>query len=128
MSEQDYIEHDYSNLVPDWNYEEFDNLQQINEPRTKYARGYVVGKSEFYIEPWFYTQLTRLFERFPERKDDLVEKLLLIANSYPKVLFTRDITDPVFHDDDYILVEIEQIVNGLGIVFDDISRGSDYGD
>lgn len=128
MSEQDYVEHDYSNLVPEWNYEEFANLQQIENPRTKFARGYLIKGHEFYLEPWFYTQLTRLFERFPNRKIDMIDQLLSFAQSAPKVLFTRDINNPVFKDVNYKLVEIVQVINELNIIFDDISRGSDYGD
>ena len=60
---QNYEEFDYANIVKTWNYEEFNFLAQISEPVTKFARGYIYENGNFYIEPWFYTQLTRLFEQ-----------------------------------------------------------------
>lgn len=127
MDNEQY-EYNYDNLVPEWNYEEFSHLERISNPRTLYARGYLFGEGHFYIEPWFYTQLTRLFERFPEQKNHILESLWKIAGKQNKVLFTRDINDSVFKDDEYLYVEIGELVEVAGLHFDDISRGSDYGD
>lgn len=124
----EYIEYNYDNLVPEWNYEEFSHLTLINDPRTNFARGYQFNEGEFYIEPWFYTQLTRLFERFPNEQSKIVDAFFLLARKGKKVLFTRDINDPVFKDDDYLYFEISEVISVAELVFDDISRGSDYGD
>lgn len=128
MNSNEHYEHNYDNLVPIWDYSEFNHLTRIQKARTKFARGYTDGEREFYIEPWFYTQLTRLFERFPGQKDDILNVFFNLSKKATKVLFTRDINDPVFNDEEYLLIEIEEVIHEAGLEFDDISRGSDYGD
>lgn len=128
MNKEDYTEFNYENLVPEWNYSEFKHLEMISEPRTLYARGYYYNLGEFYIEPWFYTQLTRLFERFPNEMENILKAFFDIAKKSLKVLFTRDINDPVFKDEEYLYVEINEVAEKAALKFDDISRGSDYGD
>ncbi|MDY0214615.1 MAG: hypothetical protein RBS24_03745 [Bacilli bacterium] len=128
MQNNDHYEYNYDNLVPIWDYSEFKHLTRIKEERTKFARGYLVEDGEFYIEPWFYTQLTRLFERFPKQQQHILDIFFNISKRAPKVLFTRDINDPVFKDKDYLLIEISEVIHDAGLKFDDISRGSDYGD
>jgi hypothetical protein len=51
-----------------------------------------------------------------------------IARKGKYVLFTRDINEPIFDDENYLLVEIEDIIEGAKLIIDDNSRGSDYGD
>lgn len=128
MEHHDEYEYNYDNLVPEWNYEEFSHLAMISEPKTKYARGYVLDDGEFYIEPWFYTQLTRLFERFPDEKDHILETFFIIAREGKKVVFTRDINDPSVVSSEYLYVEIGEVIIKANVHIDDISRGSDYGD
>ncbi len=121
-------QYNYDNLTPSWNYEEFAALTRINPERTAYARGYYYLDGDFYIEPWFYTQLTRIFERFPAQKDNIINVLLGFVKEAKYVLFTKDINNPVFHDERYRLIEINEIIIAAKITIDDISRGSDYGD
>ncbi len=128
MDHHDEYEYNYDNLVPEWNYEEFSHLSRISEPKTKYAHGYVLDDGEFYIEPWFYTQLTRLLERFPNEKDHILETFFTIAREGKKVVFTRDINDPSVVSSEYLYVEIGEIIIKANVHIDDISRGSDYGD
>lgn len=127
MHIEDY-DHIYENLVPEWNYEEFSHLTRIESPRTAFARGYYFNDGHFYIESWFYTQLTRLFERFPKEKERILASLWILAANGKNVLFTRDIHDPIFKDDAYLYIEIAEVVEAAELKFDDISRGSDYGD
>src|SRR5690554_6833957 len=128
MHNNEHYEHDYNNLVPTWDYSEFNHLERIEKAKTKFARGYRDGEYEFYIEPWFYTQLTRLFERFPKQKEEILKVFFTLSKRAKHVLFTRDIEDPVFKDKAYLLIEISEVINEAGLEFDDISRGSDYGD
>lgn len=111
------------------NYEEFKSYQRILNPLTKFAHGYQLpdGKT-FYIEPWFYTQFTRLEERFPERVSDLVAVMIEKVNRYHHVVFTRDYQNTIIKDERYIAIEIDDLIAQTGIIIDDISRGSDYGD
>lgn len=118
----------YDNIVPEWNYSEFKHLKRVKNSRTNFARGYEFEGGEFYIEPWFYTQLTRLLERFGADHDKILDVFFALARSNKYVLFTRDINEPIFDDEKYRLVEIEEVIEGAKLVFDDISRGSDYGD
>ena len=124
----DHYEYNYDNLVPEWNYSEFKHLKRVSNPQTAFARGYMFGDGEFYIEPWFYTQLTRILERFPSEHDNVMAVLFNIARKGKYVIFTRDINEPVFYDEKYILVEIEEVIEGAKIIVNNISRGSNYGD
>lgn len=128
MHNHDEYEYNYDNLVPVWNYEEFAHLPRISEPRTNFARGYLTEGGHFYLEPWFYTQLTRLFERFPGDEKRILAVFFELARSAPFVVFTRDINDPVFVDRNYRYIEISEVIEKAELKFDDISRGSDYGD
>lgn len=121
-------QYNYDNLTLSWNYEEFSGLKRINPERTPYARGYIFNEGAFYLEPWFYTQLTRLFERFPQQKGTIIQVLLEFVEEAKYVLFTKDINNPVFSDEVYRLVEINEIIIAANLTIDDISRGSDYGD
>ncbi len=121
-------QYNYDNLTPSWNYGEFAQFKQIIPSRTLYARGHIYKEGAFYIEPWFYTQLTRLFERFPQQKEHILGVLLSFVDEAKYVLFTKDINNPVFLDKEYRYVEINEIIIAANLTIDDISRGSDYGD
>ncbi len=127
MSEN-YEQFDYSNIVPTWDYSEFAALERIKESATTFARGYIVESGHFYIEPWFYTQLTRLFERYPDYLTKLVEYMLELTKKHTFTIFTRDITNPVLKDTKYTLIEIDELIHHFDLLVDDNSRGSDYGD
>lgn len=127
MSEH-YEEIDYENIVKTWNYDEFSFLTKITDPKTKYARAYQYEQGHFYIEPWFYTQLTRLFERFPAYQQKLIKYMLTLTNKHRYVIFTRDIENPVIKEPQYTLVEVDELIHHFSLPVDDNSRGSDYGD
>jgi hypothetical protein len=111
------------------NYEEFNTYQRIEKPLTNFAHGYQLASGEsFYIEPWFYTQFTRLEERFPERVQDMVGWMIEKVKKYGHAVFTRDFQHTIIKDERFIAFEIDDLIGELGIVIDDISRGSDYGD
>lgn len=124
----DEIEYNYDNLVVDYNYSEFSHLQRVENPITPFARGYVYKNGLFYIEPWFYTTLTRLLDRFPRDKTMIIATLFSLADTGEKILFTKDALNPLIKDDTFQYVEIEDLISKANLVFDDISRGSDYGD
>lgn len=128
MSHDTEYEIDYENLVPVWNYEEFSHLQKIENPVTNFARGYILDTHTFYIEAWFYTQMTRLFERFGSEKDKILNSFFALVKEAPFTLFTKDVNAPLLKDSKYRLLEIDELIHHTGLVFDDISRGSDYGD
>ncbi len=128
MANKKHYDYDYDNLVTAWNYGEFKHLKRVDNPRTPFARGYIFEEGEFYIEPWFYTQLTRILERFPREHERIMDVFFNIAREGKHVLFTRDFNEPIFNDENYLLVEIDAVIEGAKLIIDDISRGSDYGD
>lgn len=123
-----YEEIDYENIVKTWNYDEFSFLKKITDPKTKYARAYQYEQGHFYIEPWFYTQLTRLFERFPNYQPKLINYMLTLTKKHRYVVFTRDIENPIIKEPQYTLVEVDELIHHFSLPVDDNSRGSDYGD
>jgi hypothetical protein len=111
------------------NYEEFNIYERIEKPLTAFARGYKLPTGElFYIEPWFYTQFTRIEERYPERVKDMVNFMLEKVRKHKYVVFTRSYEHAIIKDEMYVAVEIDDLIAGCNIIIDDNSRGSDYGD
>ncbi|MDD3389048.1 MAG: hypothetical protein PHP09_01935 [Bacilli bacterium] len=111
------------------NYEEFHNLTLLNSNQPLLARLYSLSSGElFYIEPIFYTQLTRIIERFPMKEEEIVNFMLAIVKKEKKVVFTGDFEYSLINKEDFIYREISDITNPLQIYVNDISRGSDYGD
>lgn len=111
------------------NYEEFTPYQRVETPLTNFAHGYQLETGEvFYIEPWFYTQFTRLAERFPDMVSPLVDAMINRAKKHKYVVFARDFQNLLIKDERYVAIEIDDLIAELNIVIDDKSRGSDYGD
>jgi len=111
------------------NYEEFHNLTLLNRNQPLLARLYSLSEEEFfYIEPVFYTQLTRILERFPAKEKVIVNYMLEIVQKEKRVIFTGDYEYPLIDKDNYIYRDIKDITDSLKIFVNDISRGSDYGD
>ena len=54
----------------------------------------------------------------------MIEKV----KKYGHAVFTRDFQHTIITDERFIAFEIDDLIGELGIVIDDISRGSDYGD
>lgn len=111
------------------NYEEFLTYEPIKMPLTNFARGYQLPTGEqFYVESWFYTQFTRIEERFPERVRDMAEWMIGKVKRFRYVVFTRTFESPLVKDEKFIAIEIDDLLGELNIRIDDNSRGSDYGD
>ena len=83
---------------------------------------------EFFIEPAFYTQFTYLKSIYSEHVERVVEEMNNIVRRNKKVIFCHDYEHPLIIKDDFIYLEIEDVLNPLGIFVEDKSRGSDYGD
>ena len=60
---------------------------------------------------------------FLRKKDNIINVLLGFVKEAKYVLFTKDINNPVFHDERYRLIEINEIIIAAKITIDDISRG-----
>ncbi len=111
------------------NYKEWDNLIVSQDKLFPFCRCYFYSDGScFYIEPMFYTQLNRLEEIYPDKYNQIIDKMESIVHKNKKVIFTHDFESPYVNYDDFIYVEIEDITNHLHIYVEDKSRGSDYGD
>ena len=109
-------------------YIEFKHLTKIKTP-TSLCDGYELEDgSKFIFEPAFYSQLKGIKIRFFDRYDEVINKLFEIVKANKQVYFVADIESYFLELEDYIYLEIEDILNPLHIYPEDKSRGSDYGD
>lgn len=109
-------------------YIEFKNLEPYSHPLYPFIKGFRYNEGHFYIEPWFYTQLKRLEERFPNAIADVISVMLCKVDEHERVIFTGNFEDPLLDENDYIYVELADIMIELGLEVEDKSRGCDYGD
>lgn len=84
--------------------------------------------SKFYFERAFYTQLENLFRFRPESAKEIIKEIARIVKKERKVLFVHDYKNRQSDLPDYVILELGDITDRLGIYVEDKSRGSDYGD
>lgn len=110
-------------------YKEWKHLEINKDSKSSLCPGYILNKdARFIMEPAFYTQLTNLKPLFPDRYDEIINAINERVKRNKKVFFTMDINAPFIVLNDYIYLEITDILNPLKIFVEDKSRGSDYGD
>ena len=86
---------------------------------------------EYYIEPGFISRVESFLARFGHDKEiPLKEEMRRQVVMYKKVCFVGTFELPLIHNlsEDYIYLELSDLLDRLGIIVDDNSRGSDYGD
>ena len=109
------------------NYEEFACYKEITD--SKFVRKYMHEFGNiFFIEPAFYTQMTGLFERYPEQKENFMSGLEKIIANNKCVAFVYDFENPFLDYKDAVLREFVDVTDSCKIFYEDKSRGSDYGD
>ena len=110
------------------NIEEFAHLKKLNDD--KFSLGYSLpGGETFYIEPAFYTQLINFKELYNEvGYKRIIKKMEELAKERKRIIFVYDFENPFLKKDGYIYLEFTDVTDSLGIIIDDKSRGSDYGD
>jgi|GEM_PF-2110345 len=85
--------------------------------------------SKFYLEHAFLTQLTNLFHIRKNDIERITNAIVKTVQGAKRVYFVHDYENPIFSiEEDYIILEIEDILDPLGIFVENKSRGSDYGD
>lgn len=82
----------------------------------------------FYVEPIFYTKLKNLFDIYPQHKEVVLNAMEKIVKKNHRVVFVGTFEYPQTEVDDFIFLEIEDVLDPLQIYVEDKSRGSDYGD
>lgn len=110
-------------------YVELEKLLHPITPQKHMAKFFLLPSGEtFYIEPVFHTQLLRLLEKFPTEEERIISEMLRVVKNEKQIIFTGNYEIPLVDQPGYIYRELIDITNHLGILLNDISRGSDYGD
>lgn len=110
-------------------YPEWKDLEKIIDENNPFSSLYRLSSGElFYVEPLFYTQLSNLFVMQPNVKEKVLKAIIEIVKKEKKVIFTHDYEHPLTKNNDFILREIEDVLDPLLIFVEDKSRGDNYGD
>lgn len=108
----------------------FPNYEMKVDTNNPFTYHYVINDEiDFYIERMFLTKLDNLFFIHKDKKEVVLNRMDELVNKNKHVVFCGEfefIQTEV--NDDYIFLEIEDILNPLNIYVEDKSRGSDYGD
>ena len=108
-------------------YEEFSKYKDITD--NNFVKKYEAKKKHiFYLEPAFYTQMSGLFERYPNQKKKFLKQMDKVISKYEIVAFVYDFENPFLEYDGAILREFVDITDACKIFYEDKSRGCDYGD
>ncbi|MDR1697331.1 MAG: hypothetical protein LBR37_00195 [Erysipelotrichaceae bacterium] len=90
---------------------------------------YFVSETDWFLmEELFYSQLQQVFLLFPRRKAEVIARIHHVTKKNHHVIFVYDFENPYLKVEHAVYLEIEDLINPLGIIIDDKSRGSDYGD
>ena len=110
-------------------YEEWQHLTQIEDKQNpavnlyKYEDG-----SMFYVEPPFYTQLRNLKAMYPESFQKIIIEMEKEVKRLKKVVFVYDFKYPFVDKDDFVYIDIHDLLDKTKGMVEDKSRGSNYGD
>ena len=109
------------------NYEEFAKYKEITD--NKFVKKFVTDKGNtFFVEPAFYTQMTGLFERYPDQKENFMNEMNRQIENNKEIAFVYDFENPFLDYKNAILREFTDVTDACKIFYEDKSRGSDYGD
>ena len=111
-------------------FEEFDKYIEIKDEENPFSHCYKLDDCVFYVEPVFHTQLMGFKMHYPDKFDEILTAIEKVVKKNKKVIFTGNFEFPQTKvaDDEFILLEINDITDPLKIFVEDKSRGSDYGD
>ncbi len=113
------------------NCPEFDHLRKEIDPNNPFCNLYFYETGEcFYIEPVYYTHLKGFKEQQEKEYPRIIQRMEEVVKKNKKVIFTGSYECPqtLVDDDEFIILEVTDITDPLGIFVEDKSRGSDYGD
>lgn len=112
------------------NYKEWSIYNYEEDTKNPFSSKYVTPDGDiFYIEPIFYTMFKSFEEHHPESVQSILCEIDRVVKLNHKVIFTGNYEHPLtITDEDFIILEIFDITDRLGIFVEDKSRGSDYGD
>lgn len=111
------------------NYPEWADRQLMIDLRNKIAKCYKnKDGSIFYVEPGFYKAFEALKNIYPDRIDDVLRKMDELTSSNKKVVYVSDSDDPLVIVEKAKYITIFDLTDSIGLLLEDKSRGSDYGD
>lgn len=111
------------------NYPEWADRQLMIDLRNKIAKCYKnKDGSIFYVEPGFYKAFEALKNIYPDRIDDVLRKMDELTSSNKKVVYVSDPDDPLVIVEKTKYITIFDLTDSIGLLLEDKSRGSDYGD
>lgn len=114
-------------------YPEFNNLKIIEDPLNPFSTLYEYEDgTRFYIEPIYYSYLMNFKESYAQQFPLVLLEMERIVHRNKKVIFTgmdeEYEEDPATEAVGYIVLTLYDVLNKIGIIIDNKSRGSDYGD
>lgn len=111
-------------------YPEFERLVNMVDLRNRFAACYRDENGNvFYIEPGFYKALQAIRNIYPDRYDEAIETVLLFASQNPITIFAQDGDNPIVEiEQKAVILSPADIIDRMGLIIEDKSRGSDYGD
>jgi hypothetical protein len=110
-------------------YTEFKDIRSVPSKEYPSQEEYFLDeKHSFYVEPIFYTQLVNVKSIYPYAFQKIIDEMFSLVKKNVKVVFVGDYEKPYIRYDDYIYIEISDILTLAKVVVEDKSRGSDYGD
>ena len=111
------------------NYPEWADRQLMIDLRSKIAKCYKnKDGSIFYVEPGFYKAFEALKNIYPDRIDDVLRKMDELTSSNKKVVYVSDPGEPLVIVEKAKYITIFDLTDSIGLLLEDKSRGSDYGD
>lgn len=106
------------------------NFIESKDPRNPFTLLLVLDQENFcYIEPGFMALLRAIDEREPHHIPLIVREIEALVKHHKKVVFALDFENPITrHIEDYIILELQDILNRLDIHFYSVNTGSHLGD
>lgn len=114
-------------------YPEFKKIKIIEDTRNPFSTLYEYEDgSRFYIEPLYYSYLMNFKESYSRQFSLVLQEMERIVHRNKKVIFSgldeEYEEDPATEAEGYIVLTLYDVLNKIGIIIDNKSRGSDYGD
>lgn len=111
-------------IYPEW----ADKVQMV-DLKNRIAKCYKLDDdSVFYVEPGFYKALQALRNIYPSRYPEVIKAMEKMAQKNPVTVFAGDADAPLVDVPDAMVFSVVDVCDAVGILLEDKSRGSDYGD
>lgn len=112
------------------NYEEWCKYKFEIEKENPFSSKYITEDGDvFYIEPVFYTMFKSFKDQYPQEVERILNEMERVVKLNHRVIFTGCFEHPLTNvKEDFVILELLDITDHIGLFVEDKSRGSDYGD